>query len=100
MGFYVGSALKSRTCVCLNKNERFKRKSLLGDTRLACLHLNVGENTAWWGEQPCLVCRRLGVLFGAPFFSSADKAAFTPPLSLQVIEMRDYSPVGHLTLPP
>lgn len=47
MGFYVGSALKSLTCVCLNKKERFKRKSLLGDTRLACLHLNVG------GKLPC-----------------------------------------------
>lgn len=49
MGFYVGSASKYLSCVCLNSKECFKRKELSGDLELACLHLNGKEknNTVW-----------------------------------------------------
>lgn len=40
MGFYVGSAWKYLSCICLNSKECFKRKELSGGMELACLYLN------------------------------------------------------------
>lgn len=84
MGFYVGSALKSLTCICLNKNKCFKRKSLLGDTRLACLHLNVGGKYSVDGRTalPSFQKTGCGVLNTLILSSSSDKGAFSSLLSL------------------